>query len=426
MLNPRTIETAMRSASRELLLIDNTGERGSGRLALRVRPGADESVRGEWLAIWWRDGRRQTGKLGRYPALSLRAARDAFAEEWRPDIEAGRDPRRARLVAAASGSVGELLEDYIEHLKRQARRSWEIVEAALLTGEHNAADALGRDRRASEVTSADVADWLASAFRRGARVAADRYRAYLHAAFQWAAGATHDYTRAATGAGPAKHFGLTTNPVSIVPRDSGANVPRKRALSAGELRALWWAVDAEGFSLLTAPAIRLLLATGQRVLDVLRAEVEDFDLKARLWIIPAHKRKVGEHDHVVPLPPQAMAIVRQLVAIRKTGYLFPCEARPEEPMPHQSINRALVRWSARAKIPRFQARDLRRTWKTLAGEAGLSKEIRDRLQGHALTDVSARHYDRYEYLREKRAAMATWSRWLARMVRAKPEKMNAR
>ena len=42
----------------------------------------------------------------------------------------------------------------------------------------------------------------------------------------------------------------------------------------------------------------------------------------------------------------------------------------------------------------FTARDLRRTWKTLAGAAGISKETRDRLQSHALSDVSSKHYDR--------------------------------
>lgn len=48
----------------------------------------------------------------------------------------------------------------------------------------------------------------------------------------------------------------------------------------------------------------------------------------------------------------------------------------------------------------FTARDLRRTCKTLMGEAGISKEIRDRIQNHALNDVSSKHYDRYDYLPE--------------------------
>lgn len=49
----------------------------------------------------------------------------------------------------------------------------------------------------------------------------------------------------------------------------------------------------------------------------------------------------------------------------------------------------------------FTARDLRRTCKTLVGEAGISKEILDRIQNHALHDASFKHDDRYDYLTEK-------------------------
>jgi hypothetical protein len=53
-------------------------------------------------------------------------------------------------------------------------------------------------------------------------------------------------------------------------------------------------------------------------------------------------------------------------------------------------------WRQRERevIPVVTNRDLRRTWKTLAGQAGLSKEIRDRLQNHTLQDVSSKGDDR--------------------------------
>src|SRR3546814_11507025 len=60
----------------------------------------------------------------------------------------------------------------------------------------------------------------------------------------------------------------------------------------------------------------------------------------------------------------------------------------------------------RGVIPYATNRDLRRTFKTLAGKAGVSKEIRDRLQNHALQDVSSKNYDRWNYMPEKRAGMA--------------------
>ena len=68
-------------------------------------------------------------------------------------------------------------------------------------------------------------------------------------------------------------------------------------------------------------------------------------------------------------------------------------------------------WRQRERevIPVVTNRDLRRTWKTLAGQAGLSKEIRDRLQNHTLQDVSSKSYDRWNYMPEKRAAMKKWN-----------------
>ena len=74
------------------------------------------------------------------------------------------------------------------------------------------------------------------------------------------------------------------------------------------------------------------------------------------------------------------------------------------------------------KTKKFTPRDLRRTCKTLTGAAGLSKEIRDRLQGHALQDVSTRHYDRYDYLAEKRDAVQVWDDYLRSIIAGEPER----
>ena len=60
----------------------------------------------------------------------------------------------------------------------------------------------------------------------------------------------------------------------------------------------------------------------------------------------------------------------------------------------------------------FTARGLRRTCKMLMGEAGICKEIRDRIQSHALNDVSSKHYDRYDYLPEKRRALVIQEAWI--------------
>jgi integrase len=78
-------------------------------------------------------------------------------------------------------------------------------------------------------------------------------------------------------------------------------------------------------------------------------------------------------------------------------------------------------WRQRERevIPVVTNRDLRRTWKTLAGKAGLSKEIRDRLQNHTLQDVSSKSYDRWNYMPEKRAAMKKWNVFVRALLNKK-------
>jgi integrase len=73
---------------------------------------------------------------------------------------------------------------------------------------------------------------------------------------------------------------------------------------------------------------------------------------------------------------------------------------------------AITRLLTKVSIAKFVPRDLRRTFKTLTGKAGISKEVRDRLQNHALTDASSLHYDKYDYLKEKRKAMDIWNDYL--------------
>ena len=47
---------------------------------------------------------------------------------------------------------------------------------------------------------------------------------------------------------------------------------------------------------------------------------------------------------------------------------------------------------------------------------GISLEMRNRLQGHALVDVGSVYYDRYDYLDQKRNAMEQWGAGLQKII----------
>lgn len=60
-----------------------------------------------------------------------------------------------------------------------------------------------------------------------------------------------------------------------------------------------------------------------------------------------------------------------------------------------------------------------------AGRAGISKEIPDRLQNHALQDVSSKSYDRWHYMPQKRAAMKKWDAYVRTLLARNPLELAA-
>lgn len=91
--------------------------------------------------------------------------------------------------------------------------------------------------------------------------------------------------------------------------------------------------------------------------------------------------------HAVPLPSLVAELIESIKP-NKCGWFFPSAKDPSKPVSHGPLYSFVWRQGDRGVIPYATNRDLRRAFKTLAGKAGVSKEIRDRLQNHALPDVS--------------------------------------
>lgn len=89
-----------------------------------------------------------------------------------------------------------------------------------------------------------------------------------------------------------------------------------------------------------------------------------------------------------------------------------------------SVMQAIRRWVGRddVELEPFQTRDLRRTWKSRAHDAGIDRFTRDLIQQHAKSDTGSKHYDMAEYLPQKREAMEKWAAWLD-MVLGEPAKV---
>ena len=74
----------------------------------------------------------------------------------------------------------------------------------------------------------------------------------------------------------------------------------------------------------------------------------------------------------------------------------------------------------------FNLRDIRRTVETMLEALGISKETRAQLLSHGISGVQAAHYDRHEYLDEKRAALVAWENRLMAVIRGVMAPSNVR
>ena len=362
------------------------------------------------------DGKRKQVSLGRYPSVKLVDAR-RLALEYRGRIDAGVDLAREKQQTIAHnmeqrslGTLGDLLDLYIADLEQDEKRT--AKEVKRIRGKDIPAFLLSRP--AHLVSRDDILDILAAIAQRGAKVHSDNVRAYLRAAFELGIHA-QSMTR---WRGKAPKFNIEHNPVATIKRTLSQKPKGQRALSEAEVRELW------NTDLLTPQmhlALKLILASGQRVEEVLHATWDEFDFNKRLWTIPGERRKTRgktSEPHLVPLTDLHIQILDE---IRSTTldpqFLFPARGTGG-PRRYDSLTKPVSIFVKQSGMPSFSARDLRRTFKTLAGSMGISLEMRNRLQGHALVDVGSIYYDRFDYLDQKRDCMGKWGAGLQKIIRS--------
>tara|TARA_E500000331_G_C17261505_1_gene715468 strand:+ start:242 stop:1435 length:1194 start_codon:yes stop_codon:yes gene_type:complete len=362
-------------------------------------------------------GKRTQVNIGRYPAVSLGDARDK-ALAFRQKLSLGLDPKdeikRQKKQAeelATRPTLAALFDAYIADLEMDGKRS--AKEVRRIFNKH-ISSFIG-DAIAAEITTDDILDVLTPIVRRGSPVHADNVRAYLRAAFEF--GIHADTTTRWRGRVP--KFALSYNPVASTKKAVKRKPVGKRALSSDEFAQVW---HGSGISSPSHLALKLLIATGQRVEEVLQANWSEFDLKEGLWAIPAERRK-SRHEatepHIVPLTEFHLDLLQQVRgATEHPEWLFPHKDR-QQPRKADALYQATHRFCKSNEIEPFAPRDCRRTFKTLAGSIGIDLELRNRLQGHAMTDVGSVHYGRWNYLPEKRKAMETWTEWLSKLLCSK-------
>lgn len=407
--------------------------RGRGRGGLMLRIKADKGSVPRWYFVYTLDRKmkaqpigafgdgpgeftleRARQECGRLDALRVAIPGGDLHGQLRIEQAAAAATHRREVKAAQNATehtLHALMDAYADWLEARGKGASRDVRS--LTRNHLAAFPEYAEAPACELGRRQAVEIIRRVVERGNGRTAAKLRSYMRAAFAVAMRAESD------PAAPAKMLGfqIESNPIADTAALPQFNRIGERALSEKELRYLWARLKATETP--SARAVRLsLLLGGQRFEQLLRVRVADFDAEALTLTLWDRKgRRTAPRAHVLPLPKAAATLVSELsvaAGAAKAEFLFPADN--ERSLDPRTVSKYLqpVRTGmvAAGEAEAFKLADLRRTCETRLAELGVSKEIRAQIQSHGLGGVQARHYDRYEYMREKRQALESWEAWL--------------
>lgn len=157
-------------------------------------------------------------------------------------------------------------------------------------------------------------------------------------------------------------------------------------------------------------AVNFMMLTFVRTSEMIQARWDEFDLKAKTWLIPASRMKMGK-EHLVPLSSQAVAILEELRELHSHPvYVFPSRNSRNRTMSNNTILMALDRMGYRGKMTGHGFRAL--AMSTIMEKLGYRHEVPDLQLAHAKRGDVARAYDRAKFLSERTKMMQEWADYL--------------
>lgn len=319
---------------------------------IEVRPSG-----GKTYYLRYVDGnqRQRQLKIGKYESITFGAAK-AKARKLRSEVELNGDPAATKEKKKAVPTYAELAQKHIEHVRTYQKRP-ENTESVLRV---HLIPRFGKER-IDAITSQDISAWLAEKRKILAPATCSKLRMLLG----------KSYSLAQEWSIP----GSEVNPVRSVPRLRFSN-SRERYLSAKEADRLLEACAQSSNSLLL-PIVQLLLLTGARKSELLKAEWSNVDLERKTWFIP--DSKTGKSRHV-PLSKAAVAVIEGLPRFDGCPYLLP---NPNTRKPYDTIKRAWATARELAGLGDFRLHDCRHSAASFWANSGADLFTIGRILGHA-------------------------------------------
>ena len=329
--------------------------------------------------------------LGRWPSMSLAAARDAWRDA-RNTIDKGESPQHQR--PAAANSFAAVADEWLKR-DQAHNRSYAATQRLI----ERCAKPVWEGRQISTIGRRDINDLIDAVADRGAIVMARRLHAHLHRLFRWAVGRGI----------------LETNPMAHLPKP-GSEVARDRVLTDPELAQVF--KNTTKLRPPFGPIFQLLILTGAR-----RGEITGLrwsEIKDNTIILGRERTKAGA-VHSIPLSRPALAILKELPRIGPSDFVFTINGRN----PVTDLAASKERLDSLINIPAWHTHDLRRCVATGLQRIGINLQVIEAVLGHVGGSRSGivGVYQRHSFDAEKRTALEAWAREVERIVDGKPAKV---
>jgi integrase len=373
-LTDKTVQHLKPPATGQLEIFDL----GYSGLALRVSYGGVKS-----FVLFYRSGgklKRET--LGRWPAVTLADARDAW-RKTREAIAKGEDPSSRNGAKAPAMLFEVVVEEWLRRDQSKNKRStfYQVtrsVEVDLLPA--------WRGKRVDEIGKRDVLDLLDGITDRGAPLMARRVQAFVRRFFNWCI----------------ERDILSRDPTAKMPRVVNGK-SRERVLCDEELAKVYAAADGP-----FGPVIRLLALTGARREEIGQLRWSEIDGDAIK--LEGDRTKTGV-AHIIPLSAPALAVLESVPRIASSDFVFGTK-------PISGWSRRKAELDAASGVTGWRIHDLRRTAATGMQRLGITLQTVEAVLGH----VSGSRggivgvYQRHDFADEKRAALEAWGEHCGRIL----------
>lgn len=363
-----------------------------------------------WFWKFYPDGKESRLALGSYPAVTLKAARKA-RDEARRTREAGANPVQQRKAAKLEAQINSAttFEAVARECHAAKASGWSDTYAVrwLERMEKDLFPHLGALPLA-DIKAPLLLQVLRRVERRGAIETAHTLRQTAGQVFQYGIQTGKCETN------PAPDLVGALKPVQV--KHMAA------VLEPAKVGELVRALDGYHGQPTTRAALLLSALLFQRPGNIRAMEWAEVDLNGALWTIPAAKMKrrknakMNGRPHLVPLAPQALALLRELQPLTGAGrFVFPALQGGDKCMSENTVNTALRRLGFSAD--EMTAHGFRAMARTLMVEqlAGVSPEVIEAQLAHGKSGPLGAAYDRAEFMAQRRALMVLWADYLDRL-----------